>query len=49
MYFVGCLRYIVVYTTESGDNYEGTFDVGGGLGVIAYMYDLAGNRISRSI
>ena len=41
--------YIVVYTTESGDNYEGTFDVGGGLGVIVYMYDLAGNRISRSI
>lgn len=42
-------NYTVTYTTESGDVYEGTFEVSNVLSVITYVYDAAGNRIGRGV
>lgn len=42
-------NYVVTYTTESSDIYEGSYDVYTVLRHITYLYDAAGNRTGRGI
>lgn len=42
-------NYVVTYTTESGDIYEGSYDVYTVLRHVIYLYDAAGNRTGRGV